>query len=241
MRRFFVDPTAVSEGRVTILGQDAFHINKVLRLDVGDVISVSNSVDTVYEVKLTEVTKDRVVGEVTAVEIIEPETVRLTVFQGLPKGKKMDFIVEKLTEIGAAAIVPVTMARSVAEYDGTRGAKKLERWRAIALEAAKQSKRDTVPGVSEIVSFKAAGAMMAGFDKVIVPWEEEAEDGIRIPEVAISGDVALVIGPEGGMEKAEVDALMGSNTAVVTLGKTILRTETASIVAAALVIHHARA
>jgi 16S rRNA (uracil1498-N3)-methyltransferase len=270
MRRFFVDLTAIVEGRVTILGQDAHHIANVLRLKIGDRIAVSNGVDKVYEIELSDIDKNQVIGVIKNVETVEPEMVRLTVFQGLPKGKKMDFIVEKLTEIGVERIVPVAMARSVAEYDGARGDKKLERWRAIAVEAAKQSKRVTVPEIGEIASFKAAVEALKAYDKVIVPWEEVAETAPRISTVIASINhvipseseessrcpsgatrsldkntsrddsfvfsIALVIGPEGGIDQAEVDALLGSNAVAVSLGKTILRTETAGLVASALIL-----
>lgn len=232
---------------VTLTGQDAHHIANVLRLKAGDRVAVSDGVDKIYEVELAEIGKNRITGIIQNVDTVQPSDIRLTVFQGLPKGKKMDFIVEKLTEIGAARIVPVEMARSVAEYDGARGAKKLDRWRAIGLEAAKQSKRVTIPEISEIVRFKDAAAALKEYDLVVVPWEGVAGTGNhlagivssvrnQLPRNDVNHQVALVIGPEGGFEPDEIDALLERGAVTVTLGRNILRTETAGLVAAALIL-----
>lgn len=244
MRRFFVRPEDVGDGTIVISGGDAGHISRVLRLGPGDELSISDGAGRVYDAAIVSVDRDRVICSFShSRECGGSEGRALTVYQGLPKGKKMDLIVEKLTEVGAGRIVPVTMARSVAEYAGERAAKKVERWRATALEAAKQSRRVTVPEVSDVAGWPAAleeikGLITAG-GLVLVPWEEA--EGLTVRQAvtgldAPPGNVAVVIGPEGGFATEEIAALKDAGAVMVTLGPNILRTETAGIVAAALAL-----
>jgi len=241
-RRFFVKPEDIFDDTVVITGQDAAHIAAVLRLQTGDRVSVSDGQTMVYEVELTRVSRDEVRGHALSATERPGTNASLVVYQGLPKAKKMDLIVEKLTEIGADRIVPVAMSRSVAEYDGARGGKKVERWRTVAAEAAKQSRRVTLPEVAGIMTWKEAQADMVASGAIIVPWEEEKSKSIseaiddldKSPRERTS--VALVIGPEGGITKEEISDLTKAGAVTVTLGDNILRTETAAIVATALAV-----
>lgn len=261
-RRFFAKESDIKlddngKGSIVLREQDAAHIAAVLRLQPGARIFVSDGTNRLYEVELTQVSRETVAGQVIAVEKAPLRGAVLTVFQGLPKAKKMDFIVEKLTEVGADNIVPVKMARSIAEYEDKRAAKKLERWRAIAEEAAKQSRRVTIPAVNDIAVWKAALGDMAGLDVMIAPWEDETgktvadavKEAILVWRDAVGGTgksavecdepmfkIGIVIGPEGGFTDAEIAEARAAGARTVTLGPNILRTETAGIVAAALAL-----
>jgi 16S rRNA (uracil1498-N3)-methyltransferase len=242
MRRFFVRPDDISGDTITISGGDAGHIGRVLRLGPGDKLSISDGVGRVYDAEIVSVERDRVICSFSNSRDYETPRIKVTLYQGLPKGKKMDLIVEKLTEVGVDRIVPVAMDRSVAEYAGERQAKKVERWRATALEAAKQSRRVTVPVVEDIKSWTDAAAelkdIVAADGPVIVPWEDA--EGLTVREAigrsAAAEEVALLIGPEGGFATQEIATLRSAGAAMVTLGPNILRTETAGIVAAALTL-----
>lgn len=255
-RRFFVEPAAIVGETITITGGDAGHIGRVLRLGPGDRLSISDGVSRIYDADIVSVDRDRVICKSSHSRECGTRGFELVVFQGLPKGKKMEMIVEKLTEVGVDQIGPVAMARSVAEYAGDRGAKKLGRWRATALEAAKQSRRVTVPAVEDIAGWAAMVTevrdVAAAGGVVLVPWEEA--DSVTVREAIVghnssssrlvaktpcsnsNNNVAIIIGPEGGFADTEIADLRGAGGIMVTLGPNILRTETAGIVAAALAI-----
>ncbi len=248
LRRFFVRPEDVDGDQITITGGDAGHISRVLRLGPGDKLSISDGVSRVYDAEITAVEQGAVVCMVSHSREFGDKGYELTLFQGLPKGRKMELIVEKLTEVGVDRIVPIAMARSVAEYTGERGDKKLTRWRATALEAAKQSRRVTVPVVEAIASWPA---VMDGLKRVaaeggvvLIPWEGAGDVTVRqalASKVKGRGDerwlaVVIMIGPEGGFADTEIVDLHEAGGTIVTLGQNILRTETAGIVAAALAI-----
>lgn len=234
---FILDPSSIAgDGLVTIGGQDAKHIFKVLRLRVGDRITVSDGIGQLYEVKLGVVGDRQILGHVKeAIPFAVPEK-KVTVFQGLPKGRKMDLVVEKLTELGAASIIPVEMARSVPEYGAGREAKRHERWKAIAYEASKQSRRPWLPEISELLSWDEALAALDGFDEILVPYEDCR--GQRLGDVfeGKGKSMAAFIGPEGGFEELELTGLRDCGAKMFSLGEYILRTETAAIVATALIL-----
>lgn len=240
---FFIPPGAVNDdGFVIITGQDARHIGKVLRLRTGDIISVSDGESRVFEVMLTDVGREEVKGTATRVGSFTRPKPDLTVWQGLPKSRKMDLIVEKLTEIGVDKIVPVNMRRSVAAYQGEREHKRVERWRDIVLAAAKQSRRMTVPEVAGIAGWDDALRELPQTDVVIIPWEGENtlsfDTAIRDwLKPGIGREVALFIGPEGGFEDSEIADLRSLGGLTVSLGRNILRTETAGLVASTLFLN----
>lgn len=225
---------------IRLAGQDAKHIGKVLRLKKGDRISVSDGRSRLYAVEIETVGEREVTGSVKKVVEFEQERFTLKVFQGIPKGRKMDLIVEKLTELGAAEIVPVLMERSVPEFKRGQGEARTARWRQIALEAAKQSRRKTVPGVADIADWDVAIERLGRCAVALVPYEEERTTRLRDLNFATNGEIALVIGPEGGFALAEVAALRAAGAATFTMGEIILRTETAAVAAAALVMDRLR-
>lgn len=240
MYHFFVEPSQIYDKRVIITGDDVNHIKNVIRLRVGDEISVSNGVDgRDYRCGIEEITDTKVV---CILRFIKEEGVelpsRVTLFQGLPKGDKMEFIVQKLVELGVYEIVPVAMKRCVVKLDAKKAAAKTARWQGIAEAAAKQSRRAIVPRVRDVMSCQEALAYAAQMDVKLVPYElEETLDkaagmeGTRqiIDHLMPGQSVAVFIGPEGGFDASEIQAAMDYGMKPVTLGRRILRTETAGM------------
>ena len=244
MSKFFVDTSAVSGSHIYIEDKsDLHHLTKVLRGKVGMKIDISDGDQWEYETELEELTADCAILRILDKQkfATEPE-VRVTIFQGVPKASKMETVIQKTVEIGVDSIVPVFMDRTVVVEKGNFG-KKLDRWQKIADEAVKQCKRGIIPQVHENCTFKEMMVMLGEYDLVICPYENEegysmkdclrrlADDG-KVPKKA-----AIVIGPEGGFADKEIDALKDFGAEIVSLGKSILRTETAGLVALTMVMY----
>lgn len=235
LHRFFVPGTLASGVRVE--GSDLHHLRDVLRLAPGDEIAVADAEGKQAVAAITVVGSSEATAEVLRPlpDIFEPD---VTLIQGLSRGPKMDLVMQKVTEIGIRRITPVVMKRSVVKLDPVERWERADRWRKIVAEAAKQSQRATLPKIDEPVEFSQLASVIPALDVVLVPWEESAHTGIgealRAAGATSASRVGVVIGPEGGMESAEVDALVALGAVPVTLGPTILRTETAGIVAVAL-------
>ena len=240
MHMFFVKPEQIREGRIEILGEDVNHIRNVLRMKPGEWVRVSDETDFCGQCRVEALMEDRIV---LTVEEEAPSTelpAEITLFQGLPKGDKMEWIVQKNTELGVRRIVPVAMKRSVVRLDGKKAGARVSRWQAIAQSAGKQAGRTRLPEVSSVVSFAEALEESAGMDLLLLPYESaegmtaarkllgQARPGMRI---------GILIGPEGGFEPSEVEAAVQAGWKVLSLGPRILRTETAGMaVAAALML-----
>jgi 16S rRNA (uracil1498-N3)-methyltransferase len=237
LHRFFV-PDPIGEGALTLTGPDLHHLRDVLRLQPGEEVAVADGAGGQAVARIVAVTAQEAVLEV--VRLLEPARLpAVTLVQGLSRGPKMDLVVEKATEIGVSRIVPVAMRRSVVRLDGADATKRAERWRRIAEAAAKQSQRAAVPAVDEPLPFEALPGVLEAFDVVLVPWEDAAGapgigDALREAGANAGSAVAVVVGPEGGMEAGEVESLALAGAVTVSLGSTILRTETAALVAVAL-------
>ncbi len=230
MHSFYIEP---SEGDFAALpAEEAKHAAKVLRLKLGDEVCAMDGAGRRWRAEMAGEGRVRLLEELPANEC----AARITVYEGLPKADKLDFIAQKLTELGAARLVPVKMERCVVKLDGKDGAKRRERLQKIAREAAKQCRRGLPMDVSEPVDWKAALTVMAAHDALLIPWEDAR--GTRLKDVFMelpeARDIGIVIGPEGGMSPEEVDAMLQIGGRTVTLGPRILRTETAAVVAAAL-------
>jgi 16S rRNA (uracil1498-N3)-methyltransferase len=209
----------------------------VLRLKASDEVAVSDGAGRQVVARIAKLTSKEAVLDVVR-EMPVPFVPDVTLVQGVCRGPKMDLLVEKTTELGVARIVPVVTKRCVVKLDKRGREDKASRWRKIAESASKQSQRATLPAIDEVGSLSALTKVLSGFDHVLVPWEEEHGEGIgealsRLGATSASS-VAVVIGPEGGLEAGEVEHLAALGAAPVTLGDTILRTETAGIVAVAL-------
>ena len=232
MPRFFIDPPAGTT--VTLTGDSAAHISKSLRMAVGDTLVLCDGAGTDYAAEISAMDRNTVTAEITGrtASIGEPD-VRIVLFQGLPKGDKMDWIVQKAVELGAARVVPVAMSRCVVQLSAKDGAKKQERWQKIAREACKQSGRCQMMAVDAPIAFPALLTALKTHEAAIVPWEDARGYSLTAfhrehPEIR---DLAIVIGPEGGMSADEIARMKDCGCQSVTLGARILRTETAGLCA----------
>ena len=237
MHRFFI-PQLYNE-EMTITGVDAKHIGKVLRMQPGDKLQIvsDDGVSALAEVAaITEGTVTVRCLEKLA-ESHEP-AVKITLAQGLAKGEKMDFIIQKAVELGAYSIVPVAMEHSVVRLDGAKADKKVERWQKIAEAAAKQSKRDIIPQVQEVQSVSEMLANNNCKTKIIA---YECEDRMSLKtalrEAGQMEDLLLIIGPEGGISEAELAKAREAGAVPVSLGRRILRAETAGLVAMSAIFY----
>lgn len=234
MPRFFID--SVPGDSAVITDEDAAHISRSLRMKEGERLVLCDGRGTDYFCRIQEFVNGNVHVTVENSERSksEPE-MRITLFQGLPKGDKMDFIVQKAVELGVHEIVPVLTARCVARPDAGAAKKKCERWQKIAHEAAKQSGRGVIPAVHAVCSLQEAAQKAKELETSLVFYEG---GGGRIAEHIHEGmqSAAIFIGPEGGFEEAEVEYLSGHDSKRATLGPRILRTETAPIAAISVIL-----
>ena len=231
MHRFFADERGVVQGAAYLNAEDAGHALRVLRLESGDEVELVCA-PARYRAKI-----DSTEGGEVRLRVIEKlrdteARTRVTLYQGLPKADKMEFIVQKLVELGAYRIVPVALKRSVVHLDEKKAKARQARWQSIAEAAAKQSKRRIVPEVGAVCTLKEALEQTKQMDLKLIPYE--LSEGMmrtrKLIESAAPGqEIGVFIGPEGGFEEAEVELAMQSGFMPVTLGKRILRTETAGL------------
>ena len=251
MSKFFVKTEQIENNNIIINGDDVNHIINVLRMKKGDEIQVCNQeTGDNYNAQITQYTKDEVDCEI--IEKINKTTesnVHITLFQGLPKFEKMELIIQKNTEVGVSKIVPVIMERTVVKIDEKVAGKKLERWQKIAEIAAKQSMRDIIPNIDNITKLKEIDT--TEYDVVLVAYENEEhnklKDELQKLSKKIEGtnsnnneenfNIAIVIGPEGGISEKEIELLAEKNAKFVSLGRRILRTETAGLVMAGNILY----
>lgn len=238
MHKFFVSSENRDNENIYILGQDRKHIKDVLRLNVGDEICVN--VDEIsYITKIKDIDSDKVtVVILKEIEHSNEPKVNITLYQGLAKGSKMDFIVQKCTEIGVKNFYGVEMERSVVKAKNDKWKQgKIDRYQKIIDEASKQSKRDFIPEFKGIISNKE---MLENLKNqiVIVPYESEDEKSFKDILSSIGTDkINIVIGPEGGFDEEEIQNLEDIGANIISLGKRILRTETAGLVASTIVLY----
>ena len=236
MNSFYIEGRGEAGLTVRLLPEEAKHAAQVLRLRPGEEIYAVDESGARFLAALTEVGRDGCACELREALSDNEPPVRVTVYQGLPKADKLDFIAQKLTELGAARLAPVKMERCVVKLDGKDGEKRRERVAKIAREAAKQCKRGRAPEVLPPQTWKQLAGEMQRHDLLLVPWEDAAGYGLKAARADYpdARDVGIVIGPEGGMSAAEVEALIGLGAKPVTLGPRILRTETAAVAACAM-------
>lgn len=234
MYQFFVEPSQIMGKRIVIQGSDVNHIKNVLRMRVGEEIAVSNGVDgREYRCGIEEFTADEVI---CSLRFIKEDGVELPskiyLFQGLPKADKMELIVQKAVELGAYEIIPVAAKRCVVKLDEKKAAGKRNRWQGIAEAAAKQSKRGIIPQIREVMNMKQAIAFAQQMDVRLIPYELAEDMGYTrelIGAVRPGQSVAIFIGPEGGFEETEIQEALQAGIEPITLGRRILRTETAGM------------
>ena len=241
MFNFFVDATARQGDAFVITGTDYNHICNVLRMQTGDTFLVSSD-GVSYLCRLSQIGADAVVAEVLKEDYQNTELpVQFYLFQGLPKGDKLELIIQKTVELGVAGIIPVEMSRSVVKVEEKKKKAKQARWQAIAESAAKQSKRNLIPEVTEPISYKQAMQKARELDLFLVPYEDaRGMAGTRdaLQQIKPGMSVGILIGPEGGFDSREIELAKESGAQVISLGKRILRAETAAVTAVGMGMLH---
>ncbi len=238
MHRFFIEPHAVSGSEAVIIGEDVQHIAKVLRLRVGDEVTLCDGAKTEYTAAIDSVEKERVTLRIleTAASKTEPQA-EVTLYQGLPKAGKLETIIQKCVELGITKVIPFDADRSVVKLSEKDFAKKQSRYQRVAYEAAKQSRRGVIPEVGGLV--KLAKEDFSGYDLILLAYEEERGTTLKqaLREKADAKRIALIVGPEGGFSPDEADMLIQKGAVSVSLGPRILRTETAGMAMLAMTLY----
>lgn len=242
MHHFFVEPSKIQGNHIFIDGPDVNHIRNVLRMNPGEEVNVTDGTgEKVYRCAIASIGEDKVeLNIMWAQEKGMELPSKIYLFQGLPKSDKMEFIIQKAVELGVYEIIPMATARAVVKLDQKKAAAKVKRWQAISESAAKQSKRLLIPEVKEPVKFSEALKLASDLDVRLIPYElAEGMDGTRriIQSVKPGQSVAVFIGPEGGFEEAEVELAKEAGFQAITLGRRILRTETAGMTVLSILMY----
>lgn len=242
MFNFFADSSMKNENCYYISGADFNHIKNVLRMKEGESFLVSCEGKSDLCV-LKELTGDTAVAEITEENFQDTELpIKIYLFEGLPKGDKMELIIQKCVELGVHAIAPTEMSRCVVKLDEKKKKSKIQRWQAISESAAKQSKRSCVPEIKNVMSYKKALSFADTLDLLLVPYESKngmADTSSALKEIKSGMSVGILVGPEGGFEEKEIDEALNMGAKVISLGKRILRTETAAITAVGMCMLYA--
>lgn len=235
MYRFFVKQSQIDQGhqQIQITGPDVNHIVRVLRMKPGEQIVVSAEEKQEYTCMIREMTDEQVLADIMYVQEVGLELpCHICLFQGLPKGDKMEWIIQKAVELGVNEIVPMATSRVVVKLDDKKKESKRKRWQGISESAAKQSKRMRIPEVHPVVSFQEAVRYASSMDVRLIPYEL-AQDMTQtrqiLEQIEAGQSVAIMIGPEGGFSREEVELALEAGITSITLGKRILRTETAGM------------
>lgn len=233
MHRFFADPSQIKEKEIILTGTDVNHIRNVLRMHIGEEILISNGQGTDYHCRLENIDETSVTASVMwRLDGNAELPVTITLFQGLPKGDKLEFIIQKCVELGAVRIIPVRTRRTIVKLDAKKEQAKRKRWMGISESAAKQSGRGIVPEVGQVMDFSEAVKEAKSMDVCLIPYElAKGIEHTREVCTAIKPgqSVGIFIGPEGGFEEEEVSMAIEAGAIPLTLGKRILRTETAGM------------
>ena len=240
MPKFFVEPSKVDGTSIIIDTEDVGHITRVLRMSEGEKITVCDSCGVDYEAEISEISKNSIICKILSSQKSDTEpAVKVTLYQALPKASKMEYIIQKTTELGVSSVVPVIMSRCVSKINDKKdGMKKAERWRKIAESAAKQSGRGIIPFVEEPITFDEAVKRLCNTELAFAPYECEEINTVKsVLREKPFKEAAFIIGPEGGFDPAEADKLKNAGIKTVTLGKRILRTETAGEAVVAMIMY----
>ena len=239
MPKFFVKEEQIKDNEIIIIGQDVKHIKKVLRAKIGDELQICNSQNgqnflcEIQDLENEDITckiKEKIQEKVES-------NIEVTIFQGLPKADKMEYIIQKSVELGVSNITPVEMKRCVVKLDGKDKIKKIERWQKISEVAAKQCGRDKIPQINNVINIQNICNLISEYDILLVAYENEKENTLKeqIEKLKKQNNseskikIGIVIGPEGGLEENDVNKLKENGAQIITLGKRILRTETVAL------------
>ncbi len=243
MQHFFAEPENITKDQIRIVGQDVNHIKNVLRMKIGEEVSVSDGVsDNEYRCEVEAFLEEEVLLKIRFVKEDGVELpARIILFQGLPKADKMELIIQKAVELGASEIVPVAMDRCVMKLDAKKEKSRIERWQGIAEAAAKQSKRGVLPSINKVMTMKEAVAYARGLDVVAIPYE--LAEGMEATKAWLSRcttakTIGIFIGPEGGFAEKEVKLVEEIGGMSISLGRRILRTETAGLTTLSILMYY---
>jgi len=241
VHRFFVERNQIKEKQIHIIGTDVNHIKNVLRMKPQDEIVISDGEDQEYTCYIEAISGDEVLAHImyvqeTGLELKSP----IYLFQGLPKSDKMDLIIQKAVELGAYEIIPVAMKRSVTKLDAKKEAAKIKRWQGISESAAKQSKRMRIPEIKGVMSFPQAISYAKSLDICLMPYE--LAKGMKETKETLAGivpgqSIGIFIGPEGGFAEEEAAEALANEVRIITLGRRILRTETAGLTTLSILMY----
>lgn len=241
MHHFFAEPSQIHDGRVTIVGTDVNHMKNVLRMKAGEQAEISDGDGLRYHCVLENFAEETIVFRIEDVEADAEELPsKIYLFQGLPKSDKMELIIQKAVELGAYEVIPVATKRAVVKLDEKKSVKKVQRWNVIAEGAAKQSGRSIIPKVHEVLTFSEALTYAQTLDVRLIPYEKAS--GMQATRQAVESirpgqSVGIFIGPEGGFEEAEVEQAEAIGVLPISLGKRILRTETAGLAVLSILMY----
>lgn len=241
MYQFFVEEDQIADKFVTITGTDVNHIKNVLRMKCGEKVRISSKEGKSVYCSICEIGDSSVCAEILKEDEQGTELpCKIYLFQGLPKSDKMELIIQKAVELGAYEVIPVAMKNCVVKLDEKKASARVKRWQGIAESAAKQSKRSIIPEVKEPMSYKAAVAYAESMDVRLVPYENER--GMAATKEAMEAihpgeSIGIFIGPEGGFAPEEIEIAQNKNMKLISLGKRILRTETAGLATLSILVY----
>lgn len=247
MPKFFVKGSQIKNDKIEIINEDVNHIANVLRCKIEDKLNICNIDDGKnYEAEIIQINKDSIYLEI--VKYIESESesnIYINILQGLPKADKMELIIQKTTELGAKEITPVNMERCVVKINTKDEQKKIDRWQKIAEVASKQSGRDIIPKVNNIIKLKDIEKILVDYDLVLVAYEKEENNTLKQELLNLKEkmkeksnvNIGILIGPEGGISENEINYLEQLGIKIITLGKRILRTETVALAMTSIILY----
>ena len=242
MYHFFAEHENIHDTYIEIVGSDVNHLKNVLRFKKGDNLLISSGDNVDYICHISEMYDDKIIALIDSIDNVGKELPsKVYLFQGLPKGDKMELIIQKMTELGVHQIIPVAMKRSVVKLDSNQEGNKIKRWNLIAESAAKQSKRSIIPEITGVCGFKEAIEFADSLDVKLLPYE--CADGMSktkniINNIKKGQSVAIFIGPEGGFDIEELEIAKEHGFEIITLGKRILRTETAGMMLMSVLMYN---
>ena len=237
MPKFFVTSEDIHQEEIKITGKDVNHIKNVLRKKIGEELTICNQdLSTDYLCKIIRMQEDSIQCHIIKqLDTNSEANIKVSIFQGLPKADKMEWVIQKAVELGVYDITPIEMKRCVVKLTDKDKIKKLQRWQKIAEVAAKQSGRNRIPPINKIQSIKNICNLCSDYDIVIVAYENEKENKLKYELQKLKDlptedfKIAVLIGPEGGIDASEIQLLKEKGAKIVTLGNRILRTETVAL------------
>lgn len=240
MARFFTPAEQILEGTAYILGEDAFHISRVLRKGSGDIITLCDGAGKDYSCRITAGFPERIDFEIISSFDSESEAaLKLRLFVALSKGDKLEYVIQKCVELGVFEIIPFVSSRCVVKLSGKDSSRKVERWQRIAYEASKQSGRGIIPRVHDVLSFNEMIKSAVSSENALFLFEGERESSLKNAlDSCVGESLSIVIGPEGGFSLDEVERAVDNGLVSVSLGKRILRCETAPVCAVSAIMFH---